>query len=130
MLPSIKFQHIKNIKFTVFAIPDEEYEYRDGLLLCRNLVVDDRNMTGETLGRRRLQSPHRLFRLKRGYEDFASSPRETLARLYEWMGRPPPEGVDYAAVHPPRPAFCEGDRRWREAAALAGFQEAELATLL
>jgi hypothetical protein len=64
------------------------------------------------------------------YEDFASNPRETLARICDWMGRPPPDGADHVAVHPPKPAFREGDRRWLEAAALAGFQQAEMKTLL
>jgi hypothetical protein len=36
------------------------------------MVVDDRNQKGDTLGKRRLQSPHQLYPLKRMIEDFTA----------------------------------------------------------
>ena len=64
------------------------------------------------------------------YEDFASDPERVMASLYEWMGMERPEGVRYDEVHPPKPPYKEHDRRWLEAARIAGFSEEELETLL
>lgn|GEM_PF-1298733 len=64
------------------------------------------------------------------YEDFAADPAGTMRRLYDWIDFPPPEKVDYSEVHPPKPPFREGDRRWHEAARIAGFTEQEIETLL
>ena len=44
------------IKFPAYVLSEEPEEI-DGLLIIADQVVDDRNMSGETLGIRRLQSP-------------------------------------------------------------------------
>ena len=64
------------------------------------------------------------------YEDFALYPDEITAGIYGWLRMTAPYGVTYAGVHPPKPAFCAKDRRWMEAAKVAGFNEEELETLL
>lgn len=64
------------------------------------------------------------------YEDFASDPERVMASLYEWLGMERPEGVRYDEVHPPKPPYKANDRRWLEAARIAGFSEEELETLL
>lgn len=64
------------------------------------------------------------------YEDFAMHPAATMHRLYEWLGLPAPRDADYSGVYPPKPAFMAHDRRWREAARIAGFSKEELETLL
>lgn len=64
------------------------------------------------------------------YEDFASHPNETMAAIYDWLGMAPPPGVAYSDVYPPKPPFRPDDRRWIEAAKIAGFSEEELETLL
>ena len=44
------------IKFPIYILSDEPEEI-DGLVIIDDQVVDDKNMTGETLGMRRLQTP-------------------------------------------------------------------------
>ena len=44
------------IRFPAYILSEEPEEI-DGLLIIQDQVVDDRNMTGETLGMRRLQTP-------------------------------------------------------------------------
>ena len=64
------------------------------------------------------------------YEDFASHPNQTMADIYDWFGMSSPPDVVYSDVHPPKPPFRLNDRRWIEAAKLAGFSDEELETLL
>ena len=69
MVPSITHRQLKNVVFPVFRLPVEGIEFRDGLLLHQGRVIDDKNQKGETLGIRRAQSPHTLFRLRKAYSD-------------------------------------------------------------
>jgi len=65
------------------------------------------------------------------YEDFAKDPESVMKEAYEWLGMAPPEGVvRYDDVHPPKSPYKANDKRWREAARIAGFSEEELETLL
>lgn len=60
------------IKFPVYVLHSDEIEERDGLLFCDTQIVDDKNMSGSTLGQRRLQTPHKnLYNLKYMIEDFS-----------------------------------------------------------
>ena len=65
---------LENIKWPVYVLHSDEVEERDGLLFCDTQIVDDKNMSGKTLGVRRLQSPHKnLYQLKvmiEGFQDF------------------------------------------------------------
>ena len=60
---------LNDIQFPIYVLHDE-CEEQDGLLWCDGMVVDDRNQDGKTLGKRRLQSPHQLYPLKRMIESF------------------------------------------------------------
>lgn len=64
------------------------------------------------------------------YEDFASRPDETMSDIYAWLGMEPPLGVSYSGVYPPKPPFRVDDRRWVDAAKIAGFSDEEIETLL
>ena len=62
---------LEQIKWPVYVLHSDEVEERDGLLYCDTQIVDDKNMKGETLGVRRLQSPHKnLYKLKVMIESF------------------------------------------------------------
>ena len=45
------------IKFPLFTVHTDDIMFIDGILWIENQVLDDTNMSGETLGLRRLQSP-------------------------------------------------------------------------
>jgi len=53
----ITYKSIRRIRFPVFILPSNNWEERDGLLYLDNRIVDDRNMSGETIGLRRIQTP-------------------------------------------------------------------------
>lgn len=53
----INWKKLGSIQFPIFALPSSNWEERDGLLFVDNRIVDDKNMTGKTLGMRRLQTP-------------------------------------------------------------------------
>ena len=53
----ITWKKLGSIQFPIFALPSSNWEEQDGLLYIDNRVVDDRNMSGKTLGMRRLQTP-------------------------------------------------------------------------
>ena len=55
----IGFRSIPKITFPVFLLPSGNWEEYDGILFLDNNVLDDRNQVGETLGARRMQTPHR-----------------------------------------------------------------------
>jgi hypothetical protein len=63
-------QVLRFVKFPVYKLPSEDYYERDGLVFIDDLVVDDRNQNGETLGQRRLQTPHKLKQLNTSYSDY------------------------------------------------------------
>jgi len=64
-------QILKKVVFPVYAIP-EDLTFRDGLLTHLDKVIDDRNQKGDTLGKRRLQSPHTLYNMTKMCEDFVA----------------------------------------------------------
>ena len=53
----VTYQDIKKLTFPVFILPNSNWQLVDGLLLLDNIVLDDKNMPGATLGIRRLQTP-------------------------------------------------------------------------
>lgn len=64
------------------------------------------------------------------YEEFARNPVCVMRALYDWLGTPAPEHLEYPDVHEPKRPFRARDGRWREAAVVAGFSEDEIETLL
>ena len=61
---------IKDLIFPLFVIHTDNTEVIDGILWIEDQVLDDLNMPGETLGRRRIQSPMKsIYPLKYMIED-------------------------------------------------------------
>ena len=71
MVVSLTYRQIlRSVKFPVYSLGTEDFYIRDGLLLVNDLVIDDKNQPGDTLGKRRLQTPHKKRRLSIVYEEF------------------------------------------------------------
>lgn len=87
MVPEINRRHLKHIHFPLYVLPGEDVEYRDGLVLWQDLVIDDKNMPGETLGLRRLQTPHSLLRLKKVVFTVAEMLASTSLVFIDYKGR-------------------------------------------
>ena len=61
------------LEFPVFAVHTDNVELLDSILWIDNQVLDDKNMKGDTLGKRRLASPMKsLYPLKSMLPDIAS----------------------------------------------------------
>lgn len=59
MLPELNYKQIlRNCRFPVYIIASQETSYADGLLFLNGKVVDDRNQSGDTIGKRRLTTEH------------------------------------------------------------------------
>ena len=62
----ISYRQIDKLRFPVFVLPSSNWETVDGLLYVDRILVDDKNMPGDSLGKRRLQTPFKnLLPLKR-----------------------------------------------------------------
>ena len=66
----ITYKNLGYVAFPAFPLPSSDWEEQDGLLYLDNKLLDDKNMKGKTLGRRRLQTPFKeLFPLKAAITD-------------------------------------------------------------
>ena len=59
------------IKFPVWVINSDNVWEQDGIIFIDDKVLDDRNQKGDTIGKRRLQTPLKnLFNLKSQIDDY------------------------------------------------------------
>jgi len=66
----MKTRSLFEINFPVYVVHTDNIELIDGILWIDDQVLDDRNMPGDTLGKRRLQTPMKsLYPLKYMIED-------------------------------------------------------------
>lgn len=66
----IQYKNINKVRFPVYAMTSDDWHITDGLLFLEGKILDDRNMPGDTLGIRRLQTPHKtLVRLAHQIDD-------------------------------------------------------------
>ena len=62
----ITYRNIDKVTFPIFNLPNGNWQLLDGLLFLDEYILDDKNMEGNSLGKRRLQTPHEnLFELKK-----------------------------------------------------------------
>ena len=55
----ITYRQFKNLDFPLFLLGSSNWELVDGLLLLDGELLDDKNMPGDTLGLRRMLTPHK-----------------------------------------------------------------------
>ena len=62
---------LSDVNFPIYVLHTDDVVSRDGILWCEGDVVDDKNVSGETIGVRRLATPHKnLYKLKIMIKDF------------------------------------------------------------
>lgn len=84
----ITYSNISKVKLPAFIIPKGSWDKIDGLLLLDDMVVDDTNMPGATLGIRRMQSPMKdLLPIKK-----------SVANIVGIMKQPPCNFIDSAGT--------------------------------
>ena len=53
----ITHKDLNSLKYPLFRLPNHNITIKDGIVRLDGQIIDDRNMPGETLGKRRLQTP-------------------------------------------------------------------------
>ena len=85
----ITLRDTKKLKFPVYRIFSSDWEVADGLLFIEGQVADDRNMPGETLGIRRVQTPYKeLYPLKKQINDLNGILKQPTNMFIDSAGRP------------------------------------------
>lgn len=85
MVVTYKTAHL--IEWPVFKLPSGNWECTDGLLYIDGLLFDDRNMPGETLGKRRLQSPFDMERLNKSLNTLVGILKQSHKYYIDNFGR-------------------------------------------
>ena len=63
---------LEEVRFPIYVVHTDEVTTRDGVLWCDDKVVDDRNISGDSIGQRRLKTPLKnLYDLKYQLNTFA-----------------------------------------------------------
>jgi hypothetical protein len=55
----ITYKQFKKLDFPIFLLDSSNWEIADGLLLLDGKLLDDKNMPGDSLGLRRMLTPHK-----------------------------------------------------------------------
>ena len=85
----ITYRDVQHVTFPVYQIPSNNWTYSDGLLFVDDLLVDDTNQPGETLGLRRLQTPFRdIMRLNRALINHVGVIKQTNKTFIDSRGMP------------------------------------------
>ena len=58
---------LNEVRFPIYVLHTDEVVIRDDILWCDDRVVDDRNVSGDSIGQRRLKTP-----LKNLYDKYHS----------------------------------------------------------
>jgi len=62
----VTFKNIQKVVFPVYKVGSSNWSNSDGLIFIEDQIVDDRNMPGNTIGIRRLQTPHKnLYKINK-----------------------------------------------------------------
>jgi hypothetical protein len=59
----ISYKSLDKVQFPVFKLPSDNWSIDDGLFTVDGMLIDDKNMPGDTLGMRRIQTPLVLGKL-------------------------------------------------------------------
>ena len=83
----VTYKTYNKITFPVYPLGNSNWDINDGLVFIDNLIVDDRNMSGETLGIRRLQTPHtNLYGLKRSIDSLVGVLKQKVISFIDSKG--------------------------------------------
>lgn len=74
-------RQLNKVTFPVFKLPSAPY-VTDGLVVTDRGIVDDTNQPFNTLGRRRLKSPHEMVRVSLYCSDFPDMLKRSKGKTY------------------------------------------------
>jgi len=85
----VTFRTAKNIRFPVYKIGSSDWEKCDGLLFIDGELVDDKNMPGDSIGIRRIQTPHKnLYKLNKQIDSLHGILKQSLKTFIDSNGTP------------------------------------------
>jgi len=84
----ITYKQLRSLEFPVYVLPHDNWEYSDGLLFMEGQVVDDKNQSGDSLGHRRLQTPHKVFSLNKKIDSIQGILKQKGKTFVDTKGRP------------------------------------------
>ena len=63
---AITYRNLNNVVFPVYPIRETDWYEKDGVVFIGNEILDDKNIEENTLGKRRLKTPHKnLYKLQK-----------------------------------------------------------------
>lgn len=69
----LTYKALGKVAFPAYKLPNDNWHSQDGLLFIDNILLDDKNMSGDTLGKRRLQTYFKeLWPLKRAVDNITA----------------------------------------------------------
>jgi hypothetical protein len=85
----VQYKSIHKIKFPVYELSSGNWSRQDGLLFLESQIVDDKNQVGDTLGLRRLQTPHKNIKpLKAQIDTFRGIIKSAHKHFIDTNGTP------------------------------------------
>ena len=85
----IYYNTINKVRFPIYSLESGNWDRSDGILFLDGEILDDKNMPGDTLGIRRLQTPHKnLYVLKYQLDDFRGLVKSTRKNFIDSNGIP------------------------------------------
>lgn len=85
----LTYKSIEKLDFPLYIIPHDNWSFQDGILFMDGQVVDDRNMEGNTLGIRRLQTAFKnLYPLRSQIDSFQGVLKQNVNTFIDSQGRP------------------------------------------
>ena len=85
----ITYRSVNKVTFPVYRLGSSNWEEHDGLLFIDNKLVDDKNMPGNTLGKRRLQTPFKdLYYLRYSISNLLGIIKQTQTAFIDSDGVP------------------------------------------
>jgi hypothetical protein len=84
----ITYKTSNNIEFPAYLLPSYNWTLSDNILSMDNQILDDRNMSGDTLGKRRLQTPFKsIFPLKVSVVDLVGILKQKKNYFIDSLGK-------------------------------------------
>lgn len=88
MIPALNYKQVcRNIIFPVYTINSEEIYKQDGLIFLDGRIIDDRNQDGDTIGKRRLATEHKVASLGKVCFSYVEMLNSKKTRFIDTYGR-------------------------------------------
>ena len=83
------YKDAQRVTFPIFLLHSDNWSYSDGILFLDNRILDDTNMPGDSLGIRRVQTPHKdLYPLKKSLINLTGILKQSVKTFIDSEGVP------------------------------------------